>query len=70
MQHSNLSTTAPSNTMSENPTKIYDTDIQSQELEKGVYLENILKGNLNRQQKYKHIIVGNNKQRNTGNTYS
>ena len=56
--------------MSENPTKIYDTDIQSQELEKGVYLENILKGNLNRQQKYKHIIVGNNKQRNTGNTYS
>ena len=48
-QHSNLSTTAPSNTTSENPTKIHDTDIQRQELEKGTYLSKILKVNLNKQ---------------------
>ena len=39
--------------MSENPTDIYDSYIYRQELEKGIYLANILKGKLNRKQKTK-----------------
>ena len=53
MQHSNFSPAAPINTTSENPTDIYDTDIQSQELEKGIHLANIFKGSINRKQKTK-----------------
>ena len=48
---------------SENTTEIYDTDIQNQELEKGVYLANILKFKLNKkrkEKKRKHIMVCNN----------
>ena len=39
--------------MSENPTDIYDSYIHHQELEKLIYLANILKGKLNRKQKTK-----------------
>ena len=37
-----------SNTTSEIPTEIYDTDIQLKGLEKGIYLANTLKGKLRR----------------------
>ena len=68
LQHSKFSPTAPSNTILENPTEIYDTDIQRQELEKGMYLEKILKGKLNVQQRTKNSCFGNNNQRNIQKT--
>ena len=43
---------------SENTTEIYDTDIQNQELEKGVYLANILKFKLNKKIKEKKTHHG------------
>ena len=51
MQHLYFSPEALSNTTSENQTEFYDTYIQRQGLEEGMYLVNILKVEINRQKK-------------------